>query len=109
MYRGFGSLKPDWLDGPVATWLERLRPLDMNIWEGSSGAERVLDGYVHCGCCGTVSGNGCEEGYVCMKVGLTVWELTSGISSLPSSNMRENSSSSYDAGVDVASDCSEWS
>ena len=46
---------------------------------------------------------------MCIKVGLTVWELTSGISSLPSSSMRENSSSSYDAGVDVASDCSEWS
>ena len=62
MYRGSGPLNPDWVDGPAATWLERLRPLDMNIWEASSGAERVLDGYAHCACCDTVSGNGCEGG-----------------------------------------------
>ena len=105
MYMGFGPLNPDWVDGPAAT---RLRPSDMNILEGSVGAERVLDGYAHCGCCGIISGNGCG-GYVCVKIGLTVCEFTSGSSSLPSSNIREKSSSSHEAGVDVASDCSESS
>ena len=105
MYMGFESLNPDWLDSPAAAWLERLRPLD--ICEGSVDTERLLDGYAHGACRGTVSGNGCEEGYVCVKFGVTVCELTSGISSLPSSNILENFSSPYNAGVDVASDCSE--
>lgn len=107
MHMGFRPLNPQGGDGPTATWLERLAPLDMNTWEGSADVERVSDGYAHCARCGTVSGNGCEGWYVFIKVGLTVWELTSGISSLPSSDVRENSSSSYDAGVDVALDCSE--
>ncbi len=62
MYIGLGALNPDWEDGPVDTWLERPRPLDMNIWEGSVGDERVLGGYAHCGCCGIASVNGWEGG-----------------------------------------------
>ena len=46
---------------------------------------------------------------MCIKVGLTVCEFTPGMSSLPSSIIREKSSSSHEAGVDVVSDCSDSS
>lgn len=42
---------------------------------------------------------------MCIRVGLAVLKFMSGAGSLPSSIMREKSSSSpYDAGVDVVSD-----
>lgn len=94
MYMGLGALNPDGADGPADRWLERLRPLNMNIWVGSVGDERVWGGYANCSCCGIVCGNGWEGGYVCIRVGLMVCEPTSGISSLLSSNARTDSSSS---------------
>lgn len=89
---------PDWVDVPAGMWVDRSRECDMNMLVDSVGIEEEEEfcGYGHwdCCCCGILSEKGCAGGYVCISVGLVVWESKSGIAGLLSSTMLEVSSSS---------------